>query len=107
MRVAIGDLNKRVSFQKRTGATDAGGGMADDWTTAFSLWAKVDTPSTGDYFNAMQMEQRVTHIVTVRWTPGISADMRIAMDGRYLTIKGVRDPDQRKRYLILNAEEVG
>lgn len=80
------------------------------------IWARVMPASWKQMRAAEQLEQRVTHSVTIRWRPDFAATFgpearlsftdRAGVDRR-VTVRNVVDPDNMGRWLELACEEGG
>ena len=50
--------------------------------------------------------QTVTHRVTLRWRAGLTTKQRLRRGSQIFLIRGVQDPDDRRRRLICTCEEI-
>jgi len=55
----------------------------------------------------VQTENTVTHYFTIRWRRKITADHEVFCDGQIYRIRRVRDLNSKRRYLLLECEELG
>lgn len=107
--VPISSRQKRVVFQNPGVAVPNGdGGFTNTWT---------DLPPAADAKIAPASQQSLervaagtvvssaSHIVTVPYRAGISTQTRLLVDGRYLSIVSIQDPDERHVELILICTE--
>jgi SPP1 family predicted phage head-tail adaptor len=102
-----GDLRHQVYLQGLTRTEDEGGGGAEVWgDDAGPIWAEVRPLSGNEALRAMQAEATVTHQVTMRYRPGVTTGMRIRFGTRYLDIRRVIDPEERRVELQLLCEEL-
>jgi hypothetical protein len=51
-------------------------------------------------------EQKITHVVEMRYQPNIGFNTRITHDDRQLYVRGMQDVDEAHRMLVLLCEEV-
>lgn len=65
------------------------------------VWAAVQ-PSAPGAFD----EQRITHIVNMRYHAQVTLNTRITHRDRYLIVKGMQNVDERNEELVLLCEEV-
>ena len=101
----IGALRHRLILQEEARDTDAGGGTTLTWSDIATVWGRVEPLAGAERLQAMQLESRVSHRVTIRNRTGVSAGMRLVHNGRALNIRTVIDPDARKHWLELMCEE--
>ncbi len=108
MTERIGRLRERVTVQRAARDADAGGGAVVTWTPlahAPTVWARIEPLSGAEALQAMKLQARVTHRVTLRWRDDVTAAMRLVCGARTLNIRAVTNPDERRRYLELLCEE--
>lgn len=108
MTERIGPLRERVTIERATRSADSSGGSVVSWAPlghAPTVWARVEPLSGGEALQAMRLEARITHRVTLRWRDDVSATMRLVWRARVLNIRAVTNPDERRRYLELLCEE--
>lgn len=101
----IGRLDQRVDLQTRSDTAAATGGTTETYTTVASCWAQVAAVSGAIYFGSQQVDQTITHAVTVRgrdWN-GIQY---VRWAGRRLRIERVRDLDSFPRFQEALCEEI-
>lgn len=105
MRVA--DLRERVSIRSLTSTADGKGGFVESFSTVLAtVWAKVEAVSSGERIQGGQQENARRYDVTIRYLSTVLPTMRLVLDdARVLKIEGSRDPDLRRRWLILSCTE--
>ena len=84
-----GSLRHRVTIQRYELAVDE----------------SVEAVSGREFFASQQVQSEVTHKVTIRFRPGVAADMRIVYGGRVFGIVAPL-PDNRGTRLVLMCREV-
>lgn len=95
--IAAGDLDRRVIIQQATESVDSAGyGDATPSWADFpngKVWAKIDTGGSREFYRASQTYTTMTHLVTVRYRPGLTTRMRLSYrkgtQTRYLNITGI------------------
>lgn len=100
-----GQLASRVSLERSIRVPDGVGGASIDWEEFATVWAAIEAVVAGESFSADRLSTRVTHKVTIRFRADIDGGMRIAHRGRTLRIAHWRDPDETRRFLVLEAVE--
>lgn len=104
-----GRLNKVVSFEQRP-TTQVAGGSGDQsatWTVfASGIYAEVVPLSGRELMAAQAVQNMGTSRVRIRYLPGLTAKMRMVMDGLYYNIASPpRDTDLRGREMIFEVED--
>ncbi len=103
---AVGKLRHRVTIEKPTYADDGQGGSATTWTTfAGPIWGTVEPKASKERFFAEQIQNQVTHKVQIRYLAGVTQEMRVNFQGRFLSIKGVYAVDERHFWMVLECIE--
>jgi SPP1 family predicted phage head-tail adaptor len=105
-RLTIGDMRARLQLEGPVETPDNAGGVIRNWTLLALLWADVATLNAQQRLEAEQIGQTVTHRVTIRWRDGVSTKQRLRRGTQIFLIRGVEDPDDRRRRLICNCEEI-
>lgn len=100
-----GQMDKRVELQSRSAAVDSFGGQSTTWTTALTVWARIEPLSGRALEAARQLHAEVTHRVTIRYRPGITAAMRVKYGSRLLDVGYVLNPREANEQLQLMCTE--
>lgn len=107
--IPAGALRHRLTIQAENPTADGGGGQgADPWAdpvTVATVWGRVEPLKGRERMQAMQLRGQVSHRVTIRHRPGITAQMRVLFDGRAFNIRAVVNVEERNRILELLCEE--
>ena len=79
------------------------------WRDIASLWASIEALQGGEHLEAMRLEARASHRITVRHRSGIRPGMRMLRAGTPsntpFNLRSVVDLDGRRRFLSVLAEE--
>ncbi|RMD64396.1 MAG: head-tail adaptor protein [Alphaproteobacteria bacterium] len=102
---AVGTLRRRVVIQSAVTAHDGGGGRTLVWRDVATVWGRIAPLGGREPVQAMRLEGRLGHRITIRYRSGITPDMRVRLGTRVLNIRAVIDPDERRRRLVLICEE--
>jgi len=78
-----GDLRRRITLQRRTTGQDSVGQAATTWQNVATVWASID------------LQAEVTHTITIRYRPNVTAAMRAVYQGATYNIECVIDVEQR------------
>ena len=94
-------LNTRVTFQKRSVASDAIGNQIEHWTDAYTCAATISGEGGQETFIAGSERDRHAMNVTVRWCKQVAAvnpsDYRIVFDGDVFDIERIDHLSFKKR----------
>lgn len=101
-----GELRHRIALQSRSSAPSGSDDLAHTYTTVATVAAKARAIQGGRMVSGVQTEERVTHLFLVRFRTDQGAWRWILFNGRRLEVRTVRDPDERGRWLEIQAEEV-
>ncbi|MDZ7601852.1 MAG: phage head closure protein [Hoeflea sp.] len=100
-----GLLSARLSLETPEELPDGQGGMTEGWMPVASLWGRIEPLAARPDEVAGAAVAVITHRITIRHRDGVSHAMRFVHRGRNLVIRAVRDPDERRRYLVCDCEE--
>lgn len=100
----IGPLRHRVTIAQESQTPDSQGGYALGWTTVAIVWCEVRDLSTRELLQAQQAENSAGVAIVIRHRTDVTAKMRATVGGVVYNIVGVRDPEGRKRQLVLDCE---
>lgn len=82
-------------------------GRATSPSTFATCWAAVRALAGRELDKAQQVDQEVSHLVTVFYFEGPKENMTIQWEGRVLQIIGIQDPDGQHRELRMLCVERG
>lgn len=101
----IGDMRQRLALQQEVRTADTGGGASLSWSTIKTIWAEVMPVSAREDMQGEKLSGRTTHKIITRYDSGITTDMRLLLGARIFNIRGVRNVEERGRFLEIIAEE--
>lgn len=109
----IGRMGHRITIQSQTKAADGGGSSAVTWSDVATIYANIKPLSGGDTLFGLQIEERISHMITVRFRRDITYKNRIKYDytfdgtsySRIFNIRRVINRDTMNRYLDILCEE--
>jgi SPP1 family predicted phage head-tail adaptor len=104
-----GALRKRVTIQQPIeGSRDELGERPVNWGDVTTVWAELLPQSGREFFRASQVRADLTDVVRIRYRPGISARMRLLLNGRVLNLAAPPvNVEDRNRELLLYCVEEG
>jgi SPP1 family predicted phage head-tail adaptor len=101
-----GRLARRLALEAPFDATDDIGGASRSWVVVAPLWGEIERLRGETRLAADRLEQAITHRVTLRWRAGVTPQMRLRLGARVFVICAARDPDESRRRLVLDCEEI-
>jgi SPP1 family predicted phage head-tail adaptor len=108
----IGQLKAFMSLEENTVTVDSGGERSNSWAEIDTLFGRIDTASAMEQSLAAQNGLRLTHSIAVRYREDFGTGdtrllgkYRLVYDGRTFEVRGVSDPDEGKRFLVLTCSE--
>ena len=107
MPVRAGSLRHKITFEKVTRTSDGMGGWTEAWATDRKAWAAIWPLRGQEQFEAMKLEEKVTHRVRIRYWSGLTTEHRIKdHENKYYEIRNILDADHRHIYQDLMCEEI-
>lgn len=98
-----GKLRHRLVFKSRDVGEDTAGQPVKTWSTFKTRWGSVESVAGSEKLAAAKTISETTHIVELRYTEGITAQMRMEHRDVVYTLHNVRDPDGRRVSLLIEA----
>jgi SPP1 family predicted phage head-tail adaptor len=99
-------LRERVDIQAVSETKDAMGSPVQAWSTVAQVWADVAPMSTSEQWRRQQMQSAAGFKVTVRYRADLTPQHRIVLRNRVFQVRGMTNPDQRKRFLEIACDEI-
>ena len=99
------DLRHSIAIEAFTKTRQAGAGHTRAWTTFATARACIEPLSGRERLHAMQLQDRVSHKITIRFRSGVTAKMRIKFGTRIFNIRAVINLEERSRWLEILAVE--
>ncbi len=102
----VARMNKRVTVQEKTRATDSQGGWTDTWTDSTTVWASIEPKKAYERFQGGQLQTPATHLVKMRYKAGITAKSRLKYGTRVFEVKEVRNLEENDEFLDILVVEM-
>ncbi len=99
-----GLFKQRITIQSSIESTDGLGQITQEWQDVHHLWAMIKTVQGREYFAAAATQNENTTRFVVRYTTGISPDMRIQYKDRLYDIESVINDDEANKTLTIVAK---
>lgn len=103
----VGEMDRRVDFRQRIDDPSADFGSQSTFTNQFKTWAKVSQVGAATYQASVQSDSIITHYITIRYRAGVTSDFEAVLDGQVYRIRRARDLNAKRRFLLLECEELG
>ncbi len=100
-----GALRHRVTIQEEVRVVDAEGDTTRTWTDVATTSVKIEPLKGLERLRAMQIEDSVTHKVTMRYRSGVIAAQRLVFGTRTFNIRSVINREERNLWLELMVDE--
>ena len=102
--MSVGKLNRKLFFQTQSRTSDGGGSQSVAFADSFSTFGSIQPKRGQETQFGDQLEERITHIITIRYRNNVTHKLRIQYrpetgTTRTFNIKRVLSKDDRKRYL--------
>lgn len=97
----IGALRHRLTLERSSLGPDG----ETVWTADGRLFAALQPLAGADAEAGGGMTGRVTHRIEIRFRDDITSRDRLVKGDRVFRIQAVRDPDERRARLVIDAEE--
>ena len=101
----IGSLNRRITLQYPTKASDSMGGFIITWIDAATVWAKPWTVSSNEAATDMMVSMIRIQKFCIRYRSILLPSWRIKYGTRYFNITSI-DPDEKNEFIYLIVKEV-
>ena len=99
----IGELRHRLTLEWSS-QDDAGETV---WTTADTVFAAITPVAAGETLAGDAPTGTVSHRIEMRWRGDVTSGDRLRLGARLFRILATRDLDERRRRLVVLAEEEG
>lgn len=101
-----GALDQRVTIQLGLATRDGDGGAGDlAWQDVATVWAAVEDVAGTEGAAQGALTSATRRRVRLRWLAWLTNRHRLVWRGRVLAIEAVRDPEQRRRELLVDCVE--
>lgn len=99
----IGNMRERVTLQEATTTTDGFGGTIETWQDVAEVWARVEPVKSTEAIVAGGIANIDDVLVHIRHRDDVAPTWRLVWQGGTYSITGVRNLDERKRTLTIDA----
>lgn len=103
--VKIGDLRHRITFQSENKTPDGYRGHTSTWNDVVTVWGKVEPVSGREYYYANQLKNAISHKITIRFRPDITAELRAVFEKRTMKIESIINLLEQERFMEIRCIE--
>lgn len=100
-----GQLNRRVTLQRRATGQDAAGQPVSTWQDVATVWASVLTQNGLESIKADRPVSQVKASIRIRWRTDIDAGMRAVLGATVYDIKAVLPDETKRQHVDLVCEQ--
>lgn len=104
--MTAGSRNKRVTLLQRVTTVGGEGEPVDTWIPAGTAWAEIRPLSAIERLQAAQLQEQVTHAVTILWRSDVTHESRLQYGDRMLDVLTAEDRTESKVELDLRCQEI-
>lgn len=107
MTYRTGELDQRITFQKRVNTPDGMGGSSFEWqdiAELSSVWAHARVRGGKETTQFDRVNAEANYLFVIRNRPDILSDYRIVWDGELFNIRHIAKPKTRDLYLEIEGE---
>lgn len=101
-----GELDCRVEFRTRQDVPAPGGGTQPLYTSEFKTWGKFRQVSGSAYLHSMQVQETITHTITIRRRK-VNNDMEAVIDGNVYRVVRAGAMNEGKTFTYIELKELG
>jgi SPP1 family predicted phage head-tail adaptor len=104
---APGDLDRRVTLRLWQDQPNAAFGIDQTYDAGVTVWARIEPVGGSVYYGSKQTGEGVSHRITVRHRPGITAGHVAESGGLRYRVRRVSELGGERRFTVLEVEELG
>ncbi|MFT0890914.1 phage head closure protein [Pseudochelatococcus sp. G4_1912] len=107
--VMIGARRRRFALEAPVELGDGAGGVTRQFKCIAQIWGAIEAlgmSSSASRDIADRRELASRYRIVLRWRDDINGTRRLRLDDRVFAVLSARDPDGRRRDLVVVAEEV-
>jgi SPP1 family predicted phage head-tail adaptor len=101
-----GGLTARLVLERPVETPDGQGGVERSFAALATLWARIEPAQARANEAAGTLPVTVTHRIWLRHRSELSGGMRLRKGARLFAIRAFRDPDETRRYMLCDCEEI-
>lgn len=99
-------VKHRLTLERRTQEADGTTGITETFLSVGDVWGDLAGVQGVVTIGAAQVEEGVTHRMVIRWVDPTTFTHFSNGYGERFRVRGTRDPDMRRRWLEVMAEQL-
>lgn len=103
--LSVGELRHTLVLERQRKSAGDDYTLASRFEPICQVYGKVEGVGGGVYFESVQLDQKITHRITMRFRPRTDFD-HISRGTQRFYLRRARDPDGRRMWLICEVEEI-
>lgn len=103
--ISAGELKRRVTLQSRGSTKTPAGGQVTTWTDVATVFARIESRPGSEPLEGGAIRGVLSHVVRIRYRPGVAPAMRLLYGARTLNIASVVDVEEAHVALDLYCSE--
>jgi len=100
-----GALDRRGTIQQETVSRGASGQPISSWSDVATVWFLMLNQSGREVVAQREVLAEMTHVLKIRYRPGVTAKMRFVYGSRTFDILSVRDMNEGHVEMLLDCKE--
>lgn len=100
----VGQMRRRLTIQSVATSADSGGGRSETYSTLATVWGTWTPLSSQELYRAGIERHVRAYESEIRYRSDVTSGMRAVEGSTTYEITGIRDADDRKRFLVLILE---
>jgi SPP1 family predicted phage head-tail adaptor len=101
----VATLKRRVTIQSVSRLGDGQGGFIESWVDGATVYASIEPANGYQRFQAMQMEEPITHNIVMRYRSDVTITTRLQYGTRIFTVVEALNVQEDGRFLKIKAVE--
>ncbi|MBR8234247.1 MULTISPECIES: phage head closure protein [unclassified Burkholderia] len=103
----IGELDRRVRLRGRRDYPYRDAELESEFPEQKLRWAKIEPVGAAVYSGSVQIDEKVTHRIYLRYLDGVTNDYEVVYREQVFRVKRVGDVKRGRRFTVLEVEELG
>ncbi|KVF27641.1 head-tail adaptor protein [Burkholderia vietnamiensis] len=101
-----GDLDRRVQLRERRDYPYRDAELESEFPLQKPRWAKIEPVGAAVYSGSVQIDEKVTHRIYLRYLDGVTSDYEVVHRAQVFRVKRVGDLNGVRRFTVLEVEEL-
>lgn len=102
----IGELDRRVRLRERRDYPYRDAELESEFPQQRSRWAKIEPVGAAVYSGSIQIDEKVTHRIYLRYIDGVTSDYEVVYREQVFRVRRVGDLNGVRRFTVLEVEEL-